>query len=80
MNSIVKVAGTRVTPLKFLWTLGTFFVVLKLFGHLAAWSWWYVTLPFWILPSILLTFIGVGLGMVFLIIVALIVLMIFGSK
>lgn len=31
--------------------LGVVFVTLKLTGHID-WSWWYVTLPFWIGPLI----------------------------
>ncbi len=34
--------------------LGIVFVVLKLIGvtEVAQWSWWWVTLPFWIVPVI----------------------------
>lgn len=42
--------------------LGVAFVVLKLCGTID-WSWWWVTMPFWFGPAVLLTIaIAVGLG------------------
>lgn len=32
--------------------LGVLFVALKLTGHID-WSWWYVTLPFWLMPAVI---------------------------
>jgi hypothetical protein len=35
--------------------LGLIFVTLKLCGVID-WSWWWVTLPFWLVPAVLLAF------------------------
>lgn len=39
--------------------LGLLFVGLKLTGHIE-WSWWLVTLPFWIVPAIIFAVVGVA--------------------
>jgi hypothetical protein len=42
--------------------LGVAFVVLKLTGYIA-WSWWWVTAPFWALLAVLaifMAFVGIG--------------------
>jgi hypothetical protein len=41
------------TEISFAWLLGTAFVVLKL-CTVITWSWWWVTLPFWLAPAIML--------------------------
>lgn len=42
----------KFTPLNFFTTvLALIFITLKLTGVLAAWSWWVVTAPLWILPA-----------------------------
>ncbi|ELI6452501.1 hypothetical protein RRM53_002095 [Yersinia ruckeri] len=42
----------KFTPLNFFTTaLALIFITLKLTGVLAAWSWWAVTAPLWILPA-----------------------------
>ncbi|EMO1103973.1 TPA: hypothetical protein ACX1S2_003903 [Yersinia enterocolitica] len=38
--------------------LGLIFVTLKLMGYIA-WSWWWVTAPFWVLPAILIAALGI---------------------
>lgn len=42
----------------FLTILFFIFLILKLCGQIS-WSWWYVTMPLWIIPSIIATFIAV---------------------
>lgn len=55
--------ATRKTEIKYSTNLfcfiGIVFVTLKLLGltAVASWSWWYVTLPFWIGPAITATFL-----------------------
>lgn len=44
--------------------LGVIFVTLKL-GHVIDWSWWWVTLPFWVSPALLLGFMAFVLLVVF---------------
>ena len=42
-------------------TLAIVFFVLKVVGVIS-WSWWLVTLPMWIIPAMLLAFLGVVLA------------------
>ena len=51
--------------------IGLVFIILKLCGVIS-WSWWFVTLPFWIFPA-MVTVVMMGL-IVFLIAVGLIAL------
>jgi hypothetical protein len=46
----------------FAWLLGLVFVVLRL-CHVVAWSWWWVTLPFWVAPAILFAVMAFALFM-----------------
>lgn len=47
-----------------LFLLGLIFLVLKLTGHIT-WSWWFVLMPFYIIPALLLSaaavFVVIGL-------------------
>jgi hypothetical protein len=52
MSKDVKVVSFNVLPI-----LGVVFVTLKLMGYIN-WSWWWVTLPFWGVPSL---FLGVAI-------------------
>lgn len=44
--------------------LGSLFVTLKLCG-VVGWSWWLVTLPFWILPALAVAIVVLITAMVF---------------
>ena len=62
MNSTQVVSST---PL--LGILGIIFITLKLaeVGVVATWGWWWVLLPFWVLPATILCAVAV-LGVVYL--------------
>jgi hypothetical protein len=56
------------TGVNWLGLLGIIFVLCKVFsfGPIAAWSWWLVTLPFWIGIALILAFFII-LGLIYLI-------------
>lgn len=53
LYAALKLIGALASGNTYLWCLGAFYVALKLIGVLD-WSWWVVTLPFWITPALLL--------------------------
>lgn len=56
-TQVVNSGGIGLTGL-----LGVLFVGLKL-GGVISWSWWYVTMPFWIgFPIALIVLLGILLG------------------
>ena len=63
-KTVVRSGGNGVLGL-----LGVVFVTLKLLGiaPVAAWSWWWVTAPFWGGLALLLAFLALGLVVVLVI-------------
>jgi hypothetical protein len=49
----MKPTKVEIYKINVLGILGIVFVSLKLTGYIT-WSWWYVTLPFWIIPATVL--------------------------
>jgi hypothetical protein len=56
----MSTGNIRITHTPTLGLLGCIFVTLKLTGYIS-WSWWWVTAPFWAVPAIFITLLGIGL-------------------
>ncbi len=52
------------TGIGFLGALALIFITLKLIGKIT-WSWWYVLMPIWIIPFIIISFLLIVLGVPF---------------
>ena len=74
MSESKRSTGTDITGL-----LGVVFITLKLTGYID-WSWWYVTMPFWLAAAVVLSFLAfLGLATAFTCIAAF-VISYFGGK